>query len=79
MEESIRSKRPQAGTRWRRDPPLAGLFVHVAKQPDVNAEGTDRARSAPEAFLYRRLETLPETARRFRLSTSLSAKPIFCS
>jgi superfamily II DNA or RNA helicase len=35
------------------DPPLANLFVHVAKPPDLNAEGTDRARSSTEAFLYR--------------------------
>ena len=51
------------------DPPLASLFVHVAKDPDLNAEG--RARSATEAFLYRRLETLPATARRFRLNAEL--------
>jgi very-short-patch-repair endonuclease len=53
------------------DQPLASLFVHVAKMPDLNAEGIDRARSATEAFLYRRLETLPETAGRFRLNAEL--------
>jgi len=53
------------------DPPLANLFVHVAKTPDPNAEGADRARSATEAFLYRRLETLPETTGRFRLNAEL--------
>lgn len=53
------------------DPPLANLFVHVAKSPDPNAEGAGRARSATEAFLYRRLETLPETAGRFRLNVEL--------
>jgi very-short-patch-repair endonuclease len=53
------------------DPPLANLFVHVAKTPDPNAEGSERARSATEAFLYRRLETLPETASRFRLNAEL--------
>ena len=53
------------------DPPLANLFVHVAKMPDLNAEGADRARSATEAFLYRRLETLPETAGQFRLNAEL--------
>ncbi len=53
------------------DPPLASLFVHVAKVPDLNAEGADRARSATEAFLYRRLETLPATAGRFRLNAEL--------
>ena len=35
------------------------------------AEGVNRARSATEAFLYRRLETLPGTARRFRLNVEL--------
>ena len=53
------------------DPPLANLFVHVAMTPDLIAEGTDRARSATEAFLFRRLETLPETAGRFRLNVEL--------
>jgi hypothetical protein len=38
------------------DPPLANLFVHVAKPPDLNAEGAERARSSTEAFLYRRWE-----------------------
>ncbi len=35
------------------------------------ARAADRARSAGEAFLYRRLETLPETAGRFRLNVEL--------
>ncbi len=34
-------------------------------------EGILRARSATEAFLYNRLETLPETAGRFRLNAGL--------
>lgn len=53
------------------DAPLANLFVHAARSPSPDAEGVDRARSASEAFLYRRLETLPETAGRFRLNTEL--------
>jgi very-short-patch-repair endonuclease len=53
------------------DLPLATLFTYVAKTPDPNAEGADRARSATEAFLYRRLETLPTTAGRFRLNAEL--------
>jgi superfamily II DNA or RNA helicase/very-short-patch-repair endonuclease len=53
------------------DPPLANLFVHVAKNTDPGAEGVDRARSATEAFLFRRLETLPETAGCFRLNVEL--------
>jgi superfamily II DNA or RNA helicase/very-short-patch-repair endonuclease len=53
------------------DSSLANLFVHVAVIPPPNAEGADRARSATEAFLYRRLESLPETAGRFRLNAEL--------
>ena len=53
------------------DAPLARLFVHVARKPDPDAQGVDRARSATEAFFYRRLETLPETAGRFRLNAEL--------
>ncbi len=37
------------------DSPLANLFVNVAIMPSPNAEGANRARSASEAFLYRRL------------------------
>jgi len=51
--------------------PLANLFVHAACSPSAEAEGADRARSASEAFLYRRLETLPETEGRFRLNVEL--------
>jgi superfamily II DNA or RNA helicase len=43
------------------DVPLAHLFVGAARPMPPNAEGADRARSASEAFLYRRLETLKET------------------
>ncbi len=53
------------------DSPLANLFVHAAHSLSPGAEGADRARSASEAFLYRRLETLPETAGRFRLNIEL--------
>lgn len=56
------------------DVPLANLFVHVARTPDANAEGEARARSASEAFLFRRLQTLPATTGRFRLNVEL---PIF--
>jgi very-short-patch-repair endonuclease len=51
--------------------PLANLFVHATRSPSPEGEGADRARSASEAFLYRRLETLPETAGRFRLNMEL--------
>ena len=53
------------------DSPLANLFVHVAKSPQPDAEGAGRARSATEAFLFRRLQTLPETSGRFRLNVQL--------
>jgi hypothetical protein len=49
------------------DVPLANLFLHATRSPAPEAEGIARARSASEAFLYRRLETLPATANRFRL------------
>ena len=53
------------------DTPLASLFLHAARTVPPEADGADRARSATEAFLYRRLETLPETKRRFRLNVAL--------
>jgi very-short-patch-repair endonuclease len=62
------------------DAPLATLFVHAARMsvsghpylPLPNSEGTGQARSATEAFLFRRLQTLPETAGRFLLNAQLS-------
>jgi superfamily II DNA or RNA helicase/very-short-patch-repair endonuclease len=53
------------------DMPLANLFVHVAREVVPTDEGVSRARSATEAFLYRRLETLPDTAGRFHLNAEL--------
>ena len=53
------------------DTPLASLFVHAARTVAPDADGADRARSATEAFLYRRLETLPETKGRFRINAGL--------
>ena len=53
------------------DTPLASLFVHAARAGHPDAEGTDRARSATEAFLYQRLETLPETKGCFRINVGL--------
>lgn len=53
------------------DVPLGMLFVHVARRFPPDADGTARARSATEAFLYRRLETLPGTAGKFRLNGEL--------
>ena len=53
------------------DIPLAGLFVNVARDPSPEVEGAARARSASEAFLFRRLESLPETTGHFRLNSML--------
>lgn len=53
------------------DSPLAKLFVHAAVIPPSDVDLPDRARSATEAFLYRRLETLAETAGKFRLNAEL--------
>ncbi|AMY08178.1 UvsW helicase [Luteitalea pratensis] len=53
------------------DTPLASLFVHAARDVSADAEGADRARSATEAFLYRRLQSLPETRGRFTVNESL--------
>jgi superfamily II DNA or RNA helicase/very-short-patch-repair endonuclease len=53
------------------DTPLGNLFVAAARTVAAESEGAERARSATEAFLFRRLETLPETAKRFRLNAEL--------
>ncbi len=53
------------------DTPLANLFVHTARPVTPDFRGINRARSATEAFLYRRLETLTETAGLFRLNAEL--------
>ncbi len=69
-------KRDYAGTVRRLvrdgvDAPLARLFVRAARKFDSDAQGLGRARSASEAFLFRRLESLPETAGRFVLNAEL--------
>ena len=53
------------------DAPLANLFAHATRSITPEAEGVDRARSATEAFLYRRLQTLPQTVGRFHLNVDL--------
>jgi len=53
------------------DAPLANLFMTAARPVPSEAEGANRARSASEAFLYRRLETLPETRGRFLVNAHL--------
>jgi very-short-patch-repair endonuclease len=54
------------------DVPLAHLFVVAACPMPADADGASRARSASEAFLYRRLETLNATRGRFQLNVNLS-------
>ena len=53
------------------DKPLATLFVNAARSVTPDREGVFPARSATEAFLYRRLETLPETAGKFLFNAEL--------
>ena len=66
------------------DSPLANLFVHAARSREVehppelpvslkpsHQREEDRARSPTEAFLFRRLETLPQTRGRFVLNRDL--------
>jgi superfamily II DNA or RNA helicase/very-short-patch-repair endonuclease len=53
------------------DAPLGDLFVHAARSHEAGAQGLERARSASEAFLFRRLQTLPDTAGKFHLNVEL--------
>ena len=53
------------------DTPLANLFVRAVKPSSPEVTGVARARSASEAFLFRRLETLPETRDQFQLNVSV--------
>ena len=53
------------------DTPLATLFVNAIKPSSPELIGLARARSASEAFLYRRLETLPETKGGFQLNARI--------
>jgi len=53
------------------DQPLAELFVHAARRPSPDANGAARARSASEAFFFRRLESHPQLAGRFQLNALL--------
>jgi hypothetical protein len=52
---------------------LRAVLALLADGPSTpaDAEGENRARSATEAFLFGRLETLPETSGRFRLNVEL--------
>ena len=54
------------------DVPLASLFVTAAGPVPANVDGANRARSASEAFLFRRLQTLVDTRGRFCLNAELA-------
>ena len=54
------------------DVPLANLFVGAIRPSSPKVTGLARARSASEAFLYRCLETLPETRGRFQLNVRIA-------
>jgi superfamily II DNA or RNA helicase len=56
------------------DAPLGNLFVHAAQTSDMGRNNIEHARSATEAFLFKRLETLEATRGRFHLNVPL---PIF--
>ncbi len=51
--------------------PLATLFVEAARPLPRDAGGAERARSAAEAFLFQRLQTLAATAGLFHLNVRL--------
>jgi superfamily II DNA or RNA helicase/very-short-patch-repair endonuclease len=51
--------------------PLAQLFVRAARRVEPGAEGAARARSASEAFIFHRFETIPELRGKFRLNIRL--------
>jgi len=54
------------------DNPLGNLFLCAARDFPNDAEEILKARSASEAFLFRHLETLPETHGKFRLNDRLA-------
>src|SRR5437867_12759970 len=70
MEAELRRERSPAHPRWS-GCAVGKLVVHAARPPLPDANGANRARSASEAFLYRRLETFAETAGRFHLNVEL--------
>jgi very-short-patch-repair endonuclease len=53
------------------DVPLANLFVTATRPASADPVGLERARSATEAFLFQRLESLAETSGWFQLNVKL--------
>ncbi len=54
------------------DEKLARLFVEAVSTSPLQHTGIRRARSETEAFLYHRLESMPETAGKFHLNMQLA-------
>ena len=71
VEKRLRGQRAAAGARRSRSAAGESVRSRGARRCCPTDEGVERARSATEAFLYRRLETLPETTGRFRLNAAL--------
>lgn len=53
------------------DEPLGNLFVHATRMAQPSTIGPEQSRSAAEAFLFKRLDTLRETAGLFHLNVIL--------
>jgi len=53
------------------DKPLASLFRFAARELSAGEQDVSRARSAGEAFLYKRLASMKHTAGRFQLNAEL--------
>jgi superfamily II DNA or RNA helicase/very-short-patch-repair endonuclease len=53
------------------DKPLASLFRNAARELSAGGQNVFRARSASEAFLYKRLSSMKHTADRFQLNVEL--------
>ncbi|MBW2690845.1 MAG: DUF559 domain-containing protein, partial [Deltaproteobacteria bacterium] len=53
------------------DKPLASLFRNAARELSAGGQDVSRARSASEAFLYKRLASMKHTAGRFQLNVEL--------
>ena len=70
VEARLRRQRSAADPRRRGRAPGEPVRA-CGPRAKPGAEGVDRARSATEAFLYRRLETLAATAGRFHLNAEL--------
>ncbi len=71
MEKRLRSNSAAARSRRSRRAVGQVCLCMLHRNLTTSAEGIARARSSTEAFFYRRLESLPEMAGRFRLNVEL--------